>query len=119
VGRWQKVRGGVAGVGPEEARALVRDGAALLDVRESSEWQAGHAPGARHVPLGQLGGQFDDLPSDRRIVVVCRSGNRSATATARLTQSGFDAVNLDGGMRAWVASGLPVEAAEGGPGVVV
>jgi len=106
-------------IGPGDAENLVRDGALALDVREPAEWQAGHVPGAFHLPLGQLEGGLATLPRDRRIVVICRSGNRSATATALLIRSGFDAVNLGGGMQAWAAAGLPVEANDARPGTVV
>jgi len=91
----------------------------LLDVREPAEWQAGHGPGAVHVPFGQLEGRFGALPRDRRIVVICRSGNRSGTATAVLVRCGFDAVNLRGGMKAWASAGLPVETGDARPGTVV
>jgi rhodanese-related sulfurtransferase len=77
MGWFQKMLGGRHGVGPREADDLVRSGAVLLDVREPSEWQAGHAPGARHVPLGKLEAKLGVLPRDRQVVVVCRSGNRS------------------------------------------
>lgn len=108
-----------ADIGPGEAEKLVRDGALALDVREPAEWQAGHVPGAFHLPLGQLEGGLRALPRDRRIVVICRSGSRSARATALLIRSGLDAVNLGGGMQAWAAAGLPVEANVGRPGTVV
>ncbi len=119
MGWLQKKLGGGQGVGPKEADSLVRAGAVLLDVREQTEWYAGHAPGARHVPLGNLEGKLGALPRDRRVVVVCRSGNRSARATALLVRSGFEAVNLNGGMRAWAAAGFPVETAGAQPGMVV
>jgi len=106
-------------IGPGEAENLVRDGAVVLDVREPAEWQAGHVPGAFHLPLGELEGGLAALPRDRRIVVICRSGTRSATATALLIRSGFDAVNIGGGMQAWAAAGLPVEANDARPGAVV
>ena len=106
------------GVEPAEVNDLARRGAVVLDVRETSEWDDGHAPGARHVPIGSLGGQLDSLPRDRVLVVVCRSGHRSARATAVLRRSGFDAVNLDGGMQAWAAAGLPVASTDGRPGTV-
>ncbi|MEZ5144270.1 MAG: rhodanese-like domain-containing protein [Acidimicrobiales bacterium] len=95
-------------VGATEARDLQRDGAVLLDVREQHEWDSGHVPKARHVPLGQLYGSIDDLPADRTIVVMCRSGNRSGRATKVLAKAGYDAVNLAGGIQAWRAAGLPV-----------
>ncbi|HEX2850637.1 MAG TPA: rhodanese-like domain-containing protein [Acidimicrobiales bacterium] len=96
------------GVGPLAANDLVIDGAVLLDVRERQEWDAGHASKARHLPLSLLPRQLNQLPKDRRIVVVCRSGNRSARAASLLAHSGFDALNLEGGMQAWAAAGLPV-----------
>jgi rhodanese-related sulfurtransferase len=64
------------------------------------------------VPMGRVRARLDELPHDRRIVVVCRSGGRSAAVTAALRRSGFDAVNLAGGMCAWAAAGLPVVAGD-------
>jgi rhodanese-related sulfurtransferase len=90
----------------------------LLDVREPGEWAAGHAPGARHVPLGRLAHEADDLPRDRRIVAICRSGNRSGRATEALLEWGFQVVNMEGGMQAWAAAGLPLVRDDGGPAVV-
>ena len=95
-------------VGPRAAKALIEAGALLLDVREPAEWQAGHAPEATPLPMGQVRDHRDSLPRDRRIVVVCRSGGRSAAVTGSLRSWGFDAVNLSGGMCAWAAAGLPV-----------
>ncbi|MHB8438120.1 MAG: rhodanese-like domain-containing protein [Acidimicrobiales bacterium] len=106
-------------IDPGEADNLVRDGAIVLDVREHDEWEAGHIPGALHLPVGHLEKGFATLPRDRRIVVVCRSGNRSAMATTFLVRSGSDAVNLGGGMQAWAAAGLPVEGSDARPGTVV
>jgi rhodanese-related sulfurtransferase len=93
-------------------------GALLLDVREPEEWDAGHAPGAHHVPLGQLPDRMGELDPARRVVVICRSGNRSALATEWLATAGFDAANLVGGMQEWAHFGLPVETDAGGPGRV-
>lgn len=90
------------------AVAELEAGALLLDVREQNEWDAGHAPTAQHLPLGALQTEWTSLPRDRRIVIVCRSGRRSATATAALVGAGIDAVNLTGGMQAWSAAGQPV-----------
>ena len=95
------------GVDSAGARELVAQGALLVDVREGWEWAAGRAPGARHVPLDQLATWVGELPRDRTVVVVCRSGNRSAHVTAMLRGAGVDAVNLEGGLRAWSAAGLP------------
>jgi rhodanese-related sulfurtransferase len=88
--------------------APVPAGTLLLDVREQDEWDAGHAPQAVHIPLGELPDRVGELDPDAPLVVVCHSGARSARATAWLTQGGYDAVNLDGGMIAWARAGLPV-----------
>src|SRR6516162_2682879 len=95
-------------VGARAAKALIEAGASMLDVREPDEWQAGHAPEASPLPMGRVLDRRNDLPQDRRIVVVCRSGGRSAAVTESLRVWGFDAVNLSGGMCAWAAAGLPV-----------
>jgi rhodanese-related sulfurtransferase len=107
------------GIGPREADGLMRSGALLLDVREPAEWRAGHAPGARHIPLGELEGRLGELPRDQTLVVVCRSGGRSARATSVLTRSGFQALNLNGGMGAWASVGLTVQTDDGEAGTVV
>jgi len=67
-----------------EANAL-RDELFLLDVRELDEWGAGHVPGSVHIPMSQLGSRQDELPSDRTILCVCRSGNRSGMVVRALT----------------------------------
>jgi len=102
-------------VGPSEARDLMADGAFLLDVREPDEWAAGHATDAVHIPMGQLGARQDELPTDRRIVAVCRSGGRSRRVTQALVGAGYDAVNLDGGMQAWIDVGLEMVSEDGNP----
>ena len=100
-----------------EAHALLERGAAVaLDVRERTEWAAGHIPGALHIPLGKLHERAHELPTDRRIVAVCRSGNRSRLATAALRRAGWEADNLRGGMQAWQANGLPVAPRDHGIG---
>jgi rhodanese-related sulfurtransferase len=80
----------------------------LLDVRELDEWQAGHAPEALHIPMSELTGRLDDLPADKDVYVVCRSGGRSARVTEYLIGNGWDAVNIDGGMQSWHAQGKPL-----------
>jgi DMSO/TMAO reductase YedYZ molybdopterin-dependent catalytic subunit/3-mercaptopyruvate sulfurtransferase SseA len=95
-------------VGARAAKAQVDAGALLLDVREPAEWEIEHAPDALLMPMGKVPEGQGDLPRDRRIVVLCRSGGRSAAVTESLRARGFDAVNLAGGMCAWAAAGLPV-----------
>lgn len=105
-------------VGPEDAAELVAAGAYLLDVREPEEWEAGHAPGANHIPLGELGARWGELPEGRIVVCVCRMGGRSARAAEALKGVGVEAYNLTGGMTAWAAASLPV-VADGGTGFVL
>ena len=83
----------------------VPDGAWLLDVREDDEWTAGYAPGARHIPLGQLGARTAEIPQDQVVYVICRSGARSARAAQALSAAGWDAINVAGGMQDWAAAG--------------
>lgn len=104
---------------PIAADELVSAGAALLDVREADEFAAGHAPAARHLPLGELGARVGELAGGTTIVCVCRSGARSAAAAAALRASGRDGRNLAGGMLAWAAEGLPVTRDDGSPGSVL
>lgn len=106
-------------VTPAEAQAAFAAGAMLLDVREYQEWMAGRVAGATHVPMQDLPGRLDEIPRDRRIVCVCRSGNRSGQVTSWLLKQGYDAVNMTGGMRAWESEGLPFENMNGNPGVVI
>jgi DMSO/TMAO reductase YedYZ molybdopterin-dependent catalytic subunit/rhodanese-related sulfurtransferase/glyoxylase-like metal-dependent hydrolase (beta-lactamase superfamily II) len=106
-------------VGPRAAKTMVEDGALLLDVRDPEEWCSTHAPGSMLLPTGRVHARQNELPRDRAIVVMCRSGGRSAAVTALLRRSGFDAVNLAGGMCAWAAAGLQVVEHGGDPGLVV
>ncbi len=99
-------------IAPKDAEGLLRRReAVLLDVREPVEWRAGRAPGARNVPLSGL--RAGDLDAGRRYVAVCRSGNRSRAATARLRKAGLDVLNLKGGMLGWERAGLPLEPRRG------
>jgi molybdopterin-guanine dinucleotide biosynthesis protein A/rhodanese-related sulfurtransferase len=84
------------------------EGGLVLDVRQPEEYAAGHVPGAVLVPLGELADRAGELPRDRTLNVICRSGNRSATAAEALHQAGYDAVNVAGGMLAWAEAGHPV-----------
>lgn len=103
---------------PSEAQAAMERGAVLVDVREQHEWQNGHAPKARHIPLGELSARAGDLPRNREIILVCRSGARSARGAAMLAGRRGDVANVKGGMNAWASSGLPVVAKGGRPGHV-
>ncbi|MGH3432834.1 MAG: rhodanese-like domain-containing protein [Thermocrispum sp.] len=85
----------------------------LLDVREDDEWQAGHAPGALHIPLRDLParmGELADFPDGHPVFVVCRTGGRSEQATAFLNANGYEACNVAGGMKSWQTEGRPMVA---------
>ncbi len=98
----------------------VGPGAYLLDVREPDEWAAGHAPGAHHLPMMEVPARMAEVPADGDVVVVCRSGGRSAQVTAYLAQHGWDNVrNLDGGMGAWQDAGRELVSEDGQPPRVV
>jgi rhodanese-related sulfurtransferase len=99
-----------ATVSVAEAAALRDDGALVLDVREPDEWASGHVPGATLIPLGELPSRVGELERNQRIVVVCRSGNRSAEGRDILLGAGFPAVtSLGGGMTDWAQAGMPME----------
>lgn len=104
-------------IGAEEAEELTD--AFLLDVREADEWAAGHAPTAIWIPMGDLQARIDDLPRDRQILAICRSGGRSGAVVEALNGAGFDAVNVAGGMQSWARSGLDVIADDGAAGAVI
>jgi rhodanese-related sulfurtransferase len=80
-------------------------GAFILDVREPEEWEEAHIPGSTLIPLGLLEGRVNELPRDRQIVVVCRSGNRSQSGRDILLQAGFEQVtSMSGGLNGWKSS---------------
>lgn len=86
-------------------RAVVCIDTQLVDVREPEEFAAGTLPGAINIPLGQLAERTAELDSSRRVVLLCRSGRRSAEAAQFLTDIGFpDVVNLAGGILAFAES---------------
>jgi rhodanese-related sulfurtransferase len=86
----------------------------LLDVREDDEWVAGHAPDAVHLPMTELPGRLDEIPAEGDVVVVCRSGHRSAEVTGYLLGQGFTNVrNLAEGMIGWAAAGRPLVSEDG------
>jgi rhodanese-related sulfurtransferase len=85
------------------------EGAAILDVRQPDEFEAGHVAGAQLIPMAELPEQIDDVPAADTLYVICRTGSRSERASEWLRRQGIDAVNVAGGMVAWVAAGHPVE----------
>lgn len=98
---------------PEVLSAELPAGAYLLDVREDDEWAAGHAPDAVHVRLGELGARLGELPRDREVYVICRTGNRSAYAAQALGGVGLTAINVADGMTGWAVAGRPMISEDG------
>jgi rhodanese-related sulfurtransferase len=80
----------------------------ILDVRETEEWAAGRIASAVHISMYDVPQHVGALPADRKIIVVCKVGGRSAQVTAWLRGRGFDAHNLDGGMLAWAVAHRPM-----------
>lgn len=94
-----------------KAKELMEDGDYfVIDVRNKSEWDSGHIPGAQHMMLGNLSDRLDEIPKDKKIIAHCQSGARSAIGTSLLQSKGFkEVVNLEGGFAAWEKEGLPVK----------
>ncbi len=91
----------------------------LVDCRDLYEWVAGRVDGAVHLPVNSImAGAGSDVPKDKPVAVICRSGNRSELAAMMLQARGYDATNVQGGMEAWAAAGLPFEAEDGSEGRV-
>ena len=92
-------------------RAAHRD-VAVIDVREDREWRLGHVAGAEHMSRGTLEGKIETaVPRDRKVVLYCASGNRSALAAATLQEMGYtDVASLAGGFKSWVMAEGDVEA---------
>jgi rhodanese-related sulfurtransferase len=82
-------------------------GAVVLDVRNSDEYEAGHVPGAKLIPLGELAARQDEIPDGDPIYVICASGGRSLTATTALVGAGYHAVSVAGGTKGWIEQGRP------------
>ena len=111
---WTRAGGALATVAqttPDEAAAaLARGEATVVDVRGRAEYAAGHLPGVRNIPLGELAARAHELPEGRPLVVQCQGGARSAIGASVLQALGrADVRNLAGGFAAWRQAGLPVE----------
>jgi hydroxyacylglutathione hydrolase len=111
--RWTaagRTLGAVSQASPTDAAGMLERGdVTVIDVRAPDEWTAGHLPGARNIPLGQLAERARELPTDKPVVVHCQGGSRAAIAASVLEMQGVPrVVNLTGGFRAWQQAGLPV-----------
>ncbi len=100
----------VLDVSPEEVHKKASE-LHLVDVRTSEELEGElrHAEGIHHIPLDEIGGRLAELPRDKTIVFICRSGGRSAVATSFAQEEGLEAYNMAGGMILWNQLELPVK----------
>lgn len=96
-----------AEISVQEAYQKYQQGVFLLDVREPEEWNEYHVPNTTLIPLGELASRLAELPKDREIVVVCRSGNRSQEGRDILLQAGFNATSMAGGLKTWSSMSYP------------
>lgn len=93
----------------EQAKQKHEQGAYLLDVREPEEWVQFHIPGATLIPLGQLPDRLKEVPNDQEVIVVCRTGRRSAQGRDILLKAGYTKVtSMTGGVTQWQAQGFPI-----------
>ena len=83
-------------------------GAPVIDVRELDEYQQAHVPGATLIPLATVPDRLDDVPAERDVLVICKSGGRSMRAAEFLAANGISATNVAGGTMAWIDSGRPI-----------
>jgi hydroxyacylglutathione hydrolase len=112
LGAWMHTGRPLATIGRITARDLTKQmeaGAAVVDVRSRSEWEAGHIPGVPNIPAGEIGDRIGELPEARPLVVHCQGGTRSAIAASVLDAKGVSGVlDLPGGFAEWEGAGLPV-----------
>jgi len=92
-----------------EDYAAEHESGATIDVREHAEYAQAHVPGAVLMPMSQLATRLAELDRSARVHVICASGNRSKAMADLLVASGFEAVSVAGGTRAWIESGRAVE----------
>ncbi len=95
----------------DEAKEMMsRDSVAVIDVREPNEYEGGHVPDAKLIPVATVFARRDDIPRDKDIIFVCQVGQRSALACEMAAAAGFTRLfNLEGGTDAWIKAGHPVE----------
>ena len=102
-----------AEIGVAQAAEKRDQGAFILDVRQPEEWQQFHIPGATLIPLGELPNRLNEVPKGKEIVVVCRTGHRSAQGRDVLLNAGFPLVtSMAGGVTQWQAQGLAIAAGQ-------
>ncbi len=95
-------------VEPAEALKRLERGAVLVDVREPDEFAQGHVRNAILIPLSQWAERYQELPTDKEVLLICAGGVRSARAADYAARFGYTCTNVEGGLHAWFACGLPV-----------
>ncbi len=103
----------------EKVENLIETGSILIDVREDDEWIAGHHSKAVHIAMGTISDKLDFFDKKNNYIVVCRSGARSAKVTKFLINEGFDASNLDGGMKSFSQISDKIVNSEGQKGQII
>jgi rhodanese-related sulfurtransferase len=97
-------------VGVEEARREIASGSATaVDVRSEEEWSEGHVPGAIHLPDGDPEAATKPLESGARLMVIAKNGKLAVRAASNLSDQGYDAVAVEGGMDDWVSEDFPIQ----------
>jgi rhodanese-related sulfurtransferase len=104
---------------PQTTVDQLPDDAVILDVREDDEWQAGHIDGVTHIPLAEVPQRLGEVPEADTVYVFCRAGGRSSRATGWLNDNGVNAVNVDGGMKAWESAGKAMVTDDGSAPAVI
>jgi len=99
---------GIPTVSVDQVPVPLPEGLFVVDVREPIEWAHGRIDGSVHIPMSELVERIAEIPNDQQVLVVCKVGGRSAQVTQYLAQSGYEAVNLDGGLLEWAAAGRPL-----------
>ncbi|MEC7828053.1 MAG: rhodanese-like domain-containing protein [Actinomycetota bacterium] len=99
----------VPAISVDELAGQIANGAVVVDVREQSEWDEGRVEGSRLIPLGEVIARVSEIPREGTVYVICRSGVRSADACSYLRTQGIDAVNVTGGILAWLDSERAIE----------
>ena len=97
----------VSEIDVEALAKLHADGATVIDVRNPDEYESGHVPGARLIPLPEVAERVDEVPEGEPVYVICAMGGRSHKAAEFFRANGIDAVNVAGGTKAWIEADQP------------